>query len=311
MFSMETKELFKDINEFHYKIEKEPCILNIPNEIRDSKKQFLEVNKAEDFFDRLLKHFENEEVILYTLVDLNKEYANDVNTITSHHNIILEKIEDFNKIIYGNIFPLNNEDVNKLNSVIPDLNYLITEHILFEEKFFSIVFGSKIDLLNKIEVDKDINVAIEILKILMRSEILLAKYYNLAATKFEEDREFFLSIAKQEVENFQNIKKMINIVIRNQKNFLRNEAFKKEAAELFLKGVESIVSLMEKENWDKIKFISVALDYEKSIMENKYSNILKTDSLEYNFLLREIEKATQSHILALEDKFKKYKELIK
>lgn len=75
---------------------------------------------------------------------------------------------------------------------------------------------------------------------------------------------------------------------------------------MFLKGVESIVSLMEKENWDKI----VALDYEKSIMENKYSNILKTDSLEYNFLLREIEKATQSHILALEDKFKKYKQLI-
>lgn len=136
MFSMETKELFKNINEFHYKIEKEPCILNIPNEIRDSKKQFLEVNKAEDFFDKLLKHFENEEVILYTLVDLNKEYANDVNTITSHHNIILEKIEDFNKIVYGNIFPLNNEDINKLNSVISDLNYLITEHILFEEKFF-------------------------------------------------------------------------------------------------------------------------------------------------------------------------------
>lgn len=83
------------------------------------------------------------------------------------------------------------------------------------------MFGSKIDLLNKIEVDKDINVAIEILKILMRAEILLAKYYNLAATKFEEDREFFLNIAKQEVEHFQNIKKMINIVIRNQKKFFK------------------------------------------------------------------------------------------
>lgn len=308
---MEKKELFKDIKEFHYKIEKEPCILSIPDEIKDKNRQFIEVNKAENFFESLLKHFENEEVILHALVDINKEYVNNVNSIRAQHNIVIEKIEDFNKIVYGNVFPLQDETLKELNSIISDISYFVMEHILFEEKFFSDLIGNKIDLLNKIELDKDIDSAIEILKVLMRAEILMAKYYNLAALKFKDERDFFLNIAKQEVEHFQNIKKMIDIVIRNQKNFIRNEAFKKEAAVLFLKGVESIVSLIEKENLDKIKCISIALDYERSIMENKYSSILKTDNLEYNFFVKEIEKATQLHISALEDKFKKYKEIIK
>ncbi|MCX7956582.1 MAG: hypothetical protein N2643_01640 [Endomicrobia bacterium] len=304
---METKDIVKNIEQFHNRFKEGLSVLEIPSEIKDKQKQFLEIKKAEDFFEKLTRHFEDEEYLLSILKNVEERYKNDIDNIRIQHNVILDLIENFNKIVYGNIFPLNNIILENINLIISDINYFVLSHFLLEEEIYSSIYNRKIEFFDNLTFNDNLKESIEVLKVLMRSEILLAKYYNLGAERFDEDKTFFLDIAMQEVKHFQNIKKMINIIIRREDKFSPNKIFKINAAELFLKGVKGIVSSVEKEELDKTKFISVVLDYERSIMENKYSSIFQTDDLEYNFFVKDIERETKIHISLLENKFRSYK----
>lgn len=308
---MEIKKVLEDVDRFHYEIKENFSILEIPNEIKDRQKQFYEIEKAENFFKKLTEHFETEEY-LFSMIGSDIGLKDSIDILRKEHNIILDQIEYFTKIVYGNILPLNDETIKELNLILSDINYLVMSHLLTEEKFYSQIMPNKSIIEKSFEVtveDPDLEESVEVLKILMQSEILLAKYYNLGSQKFVEDKDFFLNIARQEVRHFQNIKRMVNCIIRNKYNFVSNKTIKIKAAELFLKGVKDTVLRMEKEELGKIKFISIAYDFEKSIMENKYSSILQTNDLEYNSFIREIERDTQIHISLVEKKFKEYKDI--
>ncbi len=60
-------------------------------------------------------------------------------------------------------------------------------------------------------------------------------------------------------------------------------------------------------NISEKRILAIALDIERSLLERKYSELVKTDDIEYQTISKSIDTETQIHRDRIEKKLKEYK----
>ena len=135
----------------------------------------------------------------------------------------------------------------------------------------------------------------EALKIMAQLETAVSILYKICAKKWEEDGDFWLSLSNDEIKHSENVKKLADIITNSETTFLHNRPFTANSVQSAINGIMKTIERLKSEDISKKKMLSIALDIENSMLERKYSEIVKTNDIEYQTISKIIDEETKTH----------------
>jgi hypothetical protein len=138
----------------------------------------------------------------------------------------------------------------------------------------------------------------EVLKIMAQCETAISILYKLCSQTWKEDEDFWLSLNKDEIKHSENVKKMAEIIrnrLGSEATFLYNRPFTVNSVQSAINGIMKTVERLKNEDISKKKILSIALDIENSALERRYSEIVKTNDIEYQSISKTIDEETRAH----------------
>ena len=140
----------------------------------------------------------------------------------------------------------------------------------------------------------------EIMHTMAEIELLIAELYRTCADTWKEDREFWLETVAEEEKHAAHIKKMIKIITAKPERFEVGRPFNQTALKTIKKGLKGHLELMQEGRFSREKMLNVARDIEASLVEKSYGEIVQTNDVEYQTLMKEIVSETVNHKKAIE-----------
>lgn len=171
-----------------------------------------------------------------------------------------------------------------LGEILIELGYL-SEHQVLEHLFVQL--AQKINL---------------ILGPMAQAELLLAELYGICAKLFPEENNFWLDLSHDEMKHAETIEEMISIIRKKPHLFQEGYPFKAEAVQTFLSGIRQTIELVRNGSLDKIQIISLARNYEHSILEAKYLDAITSTDKEFIALQKKIRQQDFIHRQKLDKK---------
>lgn len=144
----------------------------------------------------------------------------------------------------------------------------------------------------------------EILKLLQKCEIGLSKLYKACSEKWPEDKGFFDDMATSEIKHSGYIKTMESLIDSVPQSFEKGRPISKEEINIMIEGADYYASKVKDGTMPKLDLLKSALKLEDSVIERKYSEILRSSNFEYRKLLQRIIADTLLHKSLLEEKIK-------
>jgi hypothetical protein len=141
----------------------------------------------------------------------------------------------------------------------------------------------------------DLKGILEVLKSMEELEVAVADLYGTCAGYCSEDMDFWRALAGAEMKHAENIRKMIAIISKKPENFQKGRPFNVFATRTTISGIRNNIEKITKEQITKTGVWFIARDLEQSLMEQRYSDIVKTDDIEFLTLVREIGTETVAH----------------
>lgn len=126
-------------------------------------------------------------------------------------------------------------------------------------------------------------------------EIVLSEFYICAGEMWKEDGAFWAGLAQAEVSHAEGIKKIIDILSRKPQEFELGRPINAVAINTAISGIKSNIEKLRKGQIDKKQILFISRDMEQSLLESRYTEILKTKDAEYQKLISEISSQTESH----------------
>lgn len=136
---------------------------------------------------------------------------------------------------------------------------------------------------------------LEILKALAQAEYAVKVLYKCCATKWPDDKDFWLHLAREEEKHVKNIEKIMAIISEKPKLFEVGRSFNVVAINTFLEGILSSINRIKTQDVTKQSMLFIARDIENSVIESKYAEITKTRDVEFLALAKEIDEDTLKH----------------
>lgn len=141
----------------------------------------------------------------------------------------------------------------------------------------------------------DLSNILETLLLMEEMESAVSAFYKECAAKWPLNSEFWISLANEELRHKTNIEKMRSIVSGYPQDFEKGRPFNMVATKTIINGIVQNTNKVKMEEITEHTALSIALDIEKSFIESRYMEILKTDSPEYTALVSEVSRETQQH----------------
>lgn len=136
---------------------------------------------------------------------------------------------------------------------------------------------------------------LEVMAGLEQLEKAIAGLYEIAAKKWPENAELWINMAGEEIKHAEYIKSLTDILIKKPAAFEIGRAINVDAIKSALDWINKNVAEIEQGKFDGRKALILGRDLEQSILESKYSEILKTENLEYNKIVKQIVRETFVH----------------
>jgi len=158
-----------------------------------------------------------------------------------------------------------------------------------------------------IKVSGDLKGILELLKFMIDNELVIGELYKTCGEKWKEDEAFWLNIYEEEKKHAQNISKIIEIISNRPERFEKGRPFNIFAIKTVISGVQDKIQKIKKGEILKNNALFIARDLEQAMIEDKYSEIVKTDDLEFKSLVQEIVNDTVSHKTRMNQKISELK----
>ncbi len=133
-------------------------------------------------------------------------------------------------------------------------------------------------------------------------ETLLSDLYHKCAEAWPTDREFWLDIARQEDHHAENIRKMREIINQRLSHFEAGRPLNPIAINTAITYIKDIIKRLTAGEYSYEKILNITLDIEKSVLEAHYSEIVKTDDVEYQTFMKSILDETHDHKSKIQQK---------
>ncbi len=141
------------------------------------------------------------------------------------------------------------------------------------------------------EVEKVLNV----MEAMGDLERAVADFYRACSAKWPEDRPFWSNLVDEEIRHAEFIGTMSARLRANPRLFETGRPFSLSAIRTVIDGIKGNRLKVERGEVSRKQVLFLSLDMEKSILESKYQDILKTTDHEYLQMIREITLQTNSH----------------
>lgn len=146
-----------------------------------------------------------------------------------------------------------------------------------------------------IKVSGELTGIIEVLKKMAMFEVAIAELYSVCAVTWKEESEFWLDIWKDEIRHAQYINHIIEIVSKRPENFQKGRPFNVFSVETTVADIRKKIEKVKSGEITKGAFLFVASDLEKGYLEDRYSEIVTTDDIEYKTLMQKVIDDTGRH----------------
>jgi len=153
----------------------------------------------------------------------------------------------------------------------------------------------------------DMENLLNLLKDMSKIELALAELYKSCAARWKQDEDFWVMLEREERRHAEIITKIGGIVSERLAKMETGRRFAPAAIQTFLKGVRDYNELVKKGGLQREKMFFIARDIENSIIEGKYAEVVKTNDLEYQTLMKEVMSDTYKHRKLIDQKIEEAK----
>jgi hypothetical protein len=150
--------------------------------------------------------------------------------------------------------------------------------------------------MNKVSLDSIISV----LDAMIQYELSLSELYETCAGGAKEDEAFWRNLSQAEISHAENIRKMIAIMTEKCEHFEMGRPFNLAALNTAVRGVKDVIGRTSRGEVSCEKMYFLARDFEQSVLESHYAEIVKTTDVEYQTLMKNILSQTQEHKKAIQ-----------
>ena len=119
---------------------------------------------------------------------------------------------------------------------------------------------------------------------------------------------FWLDIWKDEIKHAQYINQIIEIISKVPERFEKGRPFNVFVVETTVADIKNKIEKIKKEEIDRRSMFFIASDLEKGYLEDRYSEIVKTDDIEYKTLMQKVVDDTGNHKRKIIQKIDEIKE---
>jgi hypothetical protein len=146
-----------------------------------------------------------------------------------------------------------------------------------------------------IKVSGDLNGILELLKFMVENELVIGELYKTCSEKWNDDKGLWMSIYDEENKHAQYINRMIGIISKRPERFEKGRPFNIFAIKTVISGMKDKIQKIKKGEIPKNNALFIARDIEQAMIEDRYSEIVKTDDVEFKSLVQEIVNDTNAH----------------
>jgi hypothetical protein len=149
---------------------------------------------------------------------------------------------------------------------------------------------------------KDWDTILEQLGVMVKTELMIAKFYRTCARIWGKDKAFWLGLEGDENLHADNIRKMARIVIEKFELFEAYRPFNPVAMKTIISGIENNIQRLDSGEITEDNVFFIVRDIERSLIESKYDELVKTNDVEYQTLVKKIVSQTLGHHHKIEKK---------
>ena len=153
-------------------------------------------------------------------------------------------------------------------------------------------------------IQSDLKSIVALLKSMAQLELTVSRFYTVCAQVMDDEKVFWLGISGQEENHAKSLYRMYIILIARPERFEKDRVFNTTAISTFISGVTAHIERVQKGDLPKKSVLILARDIENSLLENKISEIVKTDDVEYQSLAKSIVSETDNHKGVIQEKIR-------
>lgn len=143
------------------------------------------------------------------------------------------------------------------------------------------------------------------LKLMEETEILIAEFYEACGDKWKEDSQFWLSLAAEERRHAEYIRKITEMIKGRMEKFEFYRPFNPAAIKTVNRGLIENRDKVRRGEISKKNAFAIAYDIERSLLESRYPEIVRTEDIEYNTFMAQVMKETRDHMKRIEEMLNK------
>lgn len=137
-------------------------------------------------------------------------------------------------------------------------------------------------------------------------ESALYEFYDLCSKRWPADS-FWSNISDDEKQHSLNIDKLKSIISEDPASFEVGKIFTQKAILLILEGIKINIEKLKRWEIKRDQALYIAYDYENSVIERNYMNIIITKKLNYTNIMSNIVQQTYNHRKRFEEEILKLK----
>ena len=141
----------------------------------------------------------------------------------------------------------------------------------------------------------DVMNILKTLELMAELELIISEFYKCAGDLWKEESEFWAGLAQAEVSHAEYIRKMAGILNKKPQEFELGRPLNIVAINTAISGVRNNIQRLKNGEFNKKQTLFISRDTEQSMLESKYTEILKTKNIEYQQLISEIVLQTEAH----------------
>ncbi|MFC1805145.1 hypothetical protein ACFLZ3_04905 [Candidatus Omnitrophota bacterium] len=140
----------------------------------------------------------------------------------------------------------------------------------------------------------------KVISVLIQQEEIMSQLYKVYAENFHDYKDFFQCMAKDEI-NHANQIRMLDSKLKQGSAYFNKDRFNIEAIKSSIKFLNKTLSEAKEKILSLANAVSIAKDFETSIIEKKYFQVFEGDTLELKQTLLKLEEQQKIHILKIEE----------
>jgi len=145
----------------------------------------------------------------------------------------------------------------------------------------------------------DVKNAVNLFEVMAELELVISEFYKTVGETWKENETFWFGLSRQEVSHAENIRRMADILKSAPQQFEFGRPFNITTVSTVTSGVRNLIKRVKNGEYKEKAILFLARDLEQSIVETKYTELLRTTETEYNKMIKAIVSQTEEHKQAL------------